>query len=153
MWWFSLVKWLHVTAAIVSVGANLTYRIWIRRAATEPTALPFVLKNISLIDRRIANPGDLVLLATGLIMALTLQIPLTTPWLLTALILYSLAALLGILAYAPTARQQRALLETQSFASPHYQATARRADFLGLLVSVGVLAIVFLMVVKPGLWG
>lgn len=152
MWWFSLLKWLHVMAAVVAVGANLTYSIWIRGAAAEPSMLPFVLKTISLMDRRIANPAYVVLLATGLGMAPTLPVPLTTPWLLAALILYSLAALLGILVYAPTARQQRTLLQSESSASPRYQAVAKRANALGLFVTVDVLAIVFLMVVKPALW-
>src|SRR5574340_455025 len=153
MWWYGVVKWLHVMAAVVAVGANLTYRLWIREAEREPDVLPFVLRRIQMMDRRVANPGYMVLLATWLFMAFTLSIPLTTPWLVTALGLYVLAALLGILAYAPVARRQRALLETDGFGSPTYRSAARRAGLLGMMVTVDVLIIVFLMVVKPALWG
>jgi uncharacterized membrane protein len=152
MSWYILIKWLHVMSAVMAVGANLTYRIWIRRAEGEPLALPFVLRSIHLIDRRIANPGYLVLLATGLTMAFTLRIPLSTPWLLTSMLLYSLAALIGVLAYAPLSRRQRKSLELEGFDSPNYRAISRQANQLGSLVTVDVLLIVFLMVVKPVLW-
>jgi uncharacterized membrane protein len=147
-----IVKWIHVLAAITAVGTNVTYGIWIRQAAKEPDSLPFVLRNISWIDRRLANPGYALLLISGLTMALLIPIPLTTPWLLTAIILYIIAALLGILLYAPTSRSQRHLLQTAGFGAPEYAAVARRGNVLGMLVTLDVLIIVFLMVVKPQLW-
>ncbi|HET6845349.1 MAG TPA: DUF2269 family protein [Anaerolineales bacterium] len=153
MWWYSVLKLLHVMAAVTAVGANLTYRFWIRQAAREPANLAFVLASIRVIDRRVANPGYGLLLVTGLLMALTLRLPLTTPWLLSALFLYVLAALLGVLAYAPVTRRQRAILASDGFESPSYLKTARRAEVLGLLVTGDVVIIVFLMVVKPTLWG
>ncbi len=148
---FLLVKWIHVLSAITAVGANITYGIWISRASREPNVLPFVLRNIHLIDRRVANPGYVLLLITGLTMALTLPIPLTTPWLLTALVLYGLAALLGAVFYAPVVRNQIRLLESEGFESPNYQAVARRSSLFGILVTWDVVVIVFLMVVKPAL--
>jgi uncharacterized membrane protein len=147
-----IVKWLHVLAAMAAVGANITYSLWIRRASREPKELPFVLRSIRVIDSRLANPCYGLLLVTGLTMALIVPIPLTTPWLLTAIVLYVLAALLGILAYAPVVRQQLRSLESEGFESAAYQAAARRASLLGILVTIDVVAIVFLMVVKPPLW-
>ncbi len=147
-----IVKWIHVLAAVTAVGANITYGVWISRAATEPRTLPFVLRNISWIDRRIANPCYGLLLITGLTMALTIPIPLTTPWLLTALVLYVTAALLGVLAYAPVSRRQLALAESAGFDSPDYKSVASRSRLFGLIVTLDVVAIIFLMVVKPALW-
>jgi uncharacterized membrane protein len=151
--WFGLLKWLHILAAITAVGANFTYGIWIARASKEPQVLPFVLRNISVIDRRVANPCYVLLLLTGVGMALAVRIPLTTPWLLTALILYVLSALLGILAYAPVTRKRREILEKEGFDSPAYRAIAQQGTRLGIAVTLDVVIIVFLMVVKPVLWG
>lgn len=148
---FLLVKWIHVLSAITAVGANFTYGIWTARASREPKVLPFVLRNIHLIDTRIANPCYVLLLITGLTMAFTLPIPLTTPWLLAALVLYVLAALLGITLYAPAVRRQIRLLESEGFDSPGYRASAKRSTLLGVLVTLDVVVIVFLMVVKPAL--
>lgn len=151
--WFLLLKWIHVLAGMAAVGANVTYSIWISRAARQPAVLPFVLQNVSYIDRRVANPSYAVLLGTGLLMALTVQIPLATPWLLTSMFLYVIAALLGIVAYAPLARRQREILSRDGFESPAYTAVARQSRLLGRVVLLDVLIIVFLMVVKPALWG
>jgi uncharacterized membrane protein len=85
-------------------------------------------------------------------MALTVRIPLTTPWLLTSMILYVIAALLGIFAYAPLMRRQRQILATDGIESPAYSAVARTGRLLGRVVALDVLIIVFLMVVKPPLW-
>ncbi len=150
---FLILKWIHVLSAITAVGANITYGIWIRRAETEPRTLPFVLRNISWIDRRIANPCYALLLVTGLIMVFTIPIPLTTPWLLTALVLYFAAALLGVFAYAPITRRQLALAEGPGFEAPEYKAVAARSTLFGVIVTIDVILIVFLMVVKPPLWG
>jgi uncharacterized membrane protein len=149
---FLILKWIHVLAAMVAVGANATYSIWIARASREPKALPFILQNISYIDRRVVNPCYAVQLATGLVMAFTIHIPIITPWLLTSMILYAIAALIGIFAYAPLSRRQRQILETDGFDSPAYIAIARRGRLLGISVMLDVLIIVFLMVVKPPLW-
>ncbi len=148
---FGLVKWIHVLAAITAVGANFTYGIWMNRASTEPKTLPFVLSSIRWIDRRIANPCYVVLLITGLIMAFVLPIPLTTPWLLAALLLYVAVALFGVFAYAPLLRRQVQLLETQGFDAPGYHQVADNSTRIGLLVTLIVVIIVFLMVVKPPL--
>jgi uncharacterized membrane protein len=80
------------------------------------------------------------------------RLPLTTPWLLTALVLYVIVVLAGLLGYTPTLRHQIRMLDSEGFHAPTYQALARRGTLLGLVLAVLVIVIVFLMVVKPGLW-
>ncbi len=147
---FLLLKWLHVLAAIAAVGANITYGIWLTRASRDPQVLPFTLRGVKLIDDRLANPAFGLLLITGLLMAFVLPLPLTTPWLLTALVLYVALVLIGLLGYTPTLRRQIQVLDSEGVASNSYQALARRGMILGIVLGVLVIAIVFLMVVKPG---
>ncbi|HUK55982.1 MAG TPA: DUF2269 family protein [Nitrospiria bacterium] len=149
---YLLIKWLHVFSAIVAVGANVTYGIWLARAGRNPEALPFTLRGIKLIDDRIANPAYGLLLVTGLAMAFVGGLSLTTPWLLTALVLYVLVALIGLLGYTPTLRRQIEALDREGHESSDYQALARRGGRIGMLLAVLVTVIIFLMVVKPGLW-
>jgi len=78
--------------------------------------------------------------------------PLSTPWLLTALILYAILVLTGLLGYTPTLRNQIQLLENQGPESAMYQAMSRRGTMIGILLAVLAVAIIFLMVVKPALW-
>ncbi len=150
---FLLVKWIHVLSAILAVGANATYGIWMVRASRQPSLLPFVLRTIKWIDDRVANPLYALLLLTGLTMAFMVPIPLTTPWLATALILYGVVLVLGLVVFVPTFRHQIELLESEGFDSPRYKKAAAQARVLGVIVGIIVLAITFMMVVKPPLWG
>ncbi|HLO14363.1 MAG TPA: DUF2269 family protein [Anaerolineales bacterium] len=149
---FSLLKWLHILFAIIAVGANATYGIWLARASRSTDFLPFTLRTIKLIDDRLANPAYGLLLITGFLMAFVLPLSLTTPWLLTALILYAILVLVGLGEYTPTLRRQIQLLDSEGFRSPKYQALARRGTILGVVLAILAIAIVLLMVVKPGLW-
>ena len=148
---FLIIKWIHVLSAITAVGANATYGIWIIRARREPTVLPFVLHSIKVIDDRVANPLYALLLLTGLTMAFMIPIPLNTPWLMTALILYAIATILGMAVFVPVFRRQIQFLESDGVKSRRFQAAAKQSTVLGLIVALVVLIIVFLMVVKPAL--
>lgn len=148
---YTLVKFLHVTLAIVALGFNLSYGIWIARAARDPGHFSFVLRTIQLIDGRVANPAYALLLLTGLSMVLTAGYALTTFWIAAALLLYLLAVVLGIGVIAPNFRAQIGALETEGPESAAFRAAAARGRLWGLAVSVDVIAIVFLMVTKPAL--
>ncbi len=150
---FLVIKWIHVLSAITAVGASISYWIWIARASREPKEMAFVLRNIQFIERRLANPCYGLLLITGVVMLFLTPIPLTTPWLLSALVLYVTAALMGVVAYAPAIRNQIQVLELKGFKSPDYPAAAKRSRLIGLLVTADVILIIFLMVVKPVPWG
>ena len=39
---YNTVKWLHILAAIVGLGANATYGLWLSRVARHPAALAAV---------------------------------------------------------------------------------------------------------------
>jgi len=146
------LKWLHVLSAIIAVGANATYGIWLARASRDTDNLPFTLKGIKMLDDRFANPAYGLLLITGLAMVFTAPLPLTTPWLLTGLVLYGVLVLVGLLGYTPALRRQIQILEAEGFNSPNYQAQARRGTMLGIILAILAIGIVFLMVVKPALW-
>jgi uncharacterized membrane protein len=81
------------------------------------------------------------------------QLPLRTPWLATALVLYVVMVVVAVAGYTPALKRQMVVLDRSGVSSPEYQAAAARAQRLGALLGVVVVAIVFLMVVKPALWG
>ena len=149
---YLFLKWLHIVAAIVLVGAHITYGVWIVRASSHPEALPFVLRNIKWLDDRISVPAYAVLLGAGLVMVFTAGLSLTIPWLLTSLILFVIMVLAHLLGYSRIVRQLIHLLDREGSSSPNYQAVAAREANLGIALIVIMIVIVFLMVVKPGLW-
>ena len=122
-----VLKWLHVLFAIAAVGTNLTYGVWIAGATRDGAALPFALRGIRILDDRLANPSYGLLLVSGLAMIYVGGWSLTTPWILPGLGLYVILVLVGLLGYRPTLPEQ-------------------------IRLAVLAVAIVFLMVAKPGLW-
>ena len=149
---FTVLKILHILSAIVALGTNTTYRVLLASAARQPEALIFTLKTIRTLDRRLANPGYGLLLVTGLSMVYILQMPLTTPWILSALVLYILIAVLGSTVYAPVFRLQIRLAESEGAQGETYRATARKGNLIGLGVLLLTVLIVILMVARPLLW-
>jgi len=54
---YSILKFFHVLLAIVAVGFNASYGIWLARAAREPQHELHVLRGIKILDDRFANPA------------------------------------------------------------------------------------------------
>jgi uncharacterized membrane protein len=147
---YPYIKFLHVLLAIVAVGFNASYGVWLARAAREPAHLGHVLRGIKVLDDRFANPAYGLLLITGLANVFIAGIPLTTPWIAGALALWLVLIVVGAAVYSPTLRKQIAALETGGPDGAEYRALAARGRTVGIALAVIVVVIVFLMVVKPG---
>jgi uncharacterized membrane protein len=148
---FLIVKYIHILAAITAVGLNISYAIWLIRAQRDLAHTAFTLKGIKFLDDRIANPSYGVLLLTGLLMVVLLPIPITTLWILIALVLYAILVVLAISQYTPTLRKQIKLAEAGDTTSAEFTGLARRSQVLGQALGVIVLVILAMMVFKPHL--
>ena len=149
---YTLTKFVHVLLAIIAVGFNASYGIWLARSAKEPPATQsHVLRTIKVLDDRFATPAYALLAVTGLFMVFTTGLPLTTFWIAAALALYVVLLLVGFLIYTPTLRDQIRELDAKGPSSVEYQRLASRGRILGILLAVVVVVIVFLMVTKPTL--
>ena len=147
---YTITKFLHVTFAIIAVGWNASYGFWLARAAREPQATQrFTLKTIKLMDDRVANPLYGLLALTGLFMVWNAGYPLTTLWIALALVLYVIAIVFAFTQITPNFRVALRALESEGAASAAYRAAMAKGRTMGIAISVVVLAIVFLMVVKP----
>ena len=147
------LKWIHVLAAVIALGTNLTYSIWLTQIHKSPDSLLFTLRTIKILDDRLANPAYIISLISGLGMVFVADLSITTPWLLLSLILYVVVVILGLGGYSPTLKRQIAVVEGGGALSAEYASLARRGQMLGLVLGVLVVAIIFLMVAKPPLWG
>jgi len=148
---FQLTKFVHVLLAIIAVGFNASYGIWLARAASAPQATQsHVLRTIKLLDDRIANPAYGLLLVTGLFMVFNTGIPVSTPWIALAIGLWLVLIFVGLGVYTPTLRDQIRVMESEGPSSAEYQRLSAHGRNVGILLGVIVIVIVFLMVVKPG---
>jgi uncharacterized membrane protein len=148
---FLIVKYIHILAAILAVGLNISYVVWILRAQRDPSHTTFALKGIKFLDDRIANPAYGLLLLSGLLMVFLVPYPITTFWIDVALVLYVVLVVLAISQYTPTLRKQIKLAEAGDTTSAEFTGLAKRSQILGQALGVIVLVILAMMVFKPHL--
>lgn len=146
---YDFLKFLHVLLAIVAVGFNASYGIWIARTAREPEHTGHVLRGIKVLDDRFANPAYALLLVTGLSMVWVGDLELTQFWLAASLAIYAALVILGLGLYAPILRRQIRALEEQGPDSAEFRSSSTRGTVVGIVLAVMVFVIVYLMVTKP----
>jgi len=143
------LRFAHILVAIIAIGATLTYTLWLRIGERHPEHLAYTIRGIRTIDRRVANPAYGLLLVTGLAMVLVGGIPLAQAWLLTALVLYAAAALVGYFVFGPVVKRELAALERGGVTDPDYLRYRGQARQLAIITITAVLVIFALMVMKP----
>lgn len=148
---YNLLKFVHVLLAIIAIGFNASYGIWLTRASREPQHMGHVLRGIKTLDDRFANPAYVLLLVTGILTALVGNIPFEAFWIAASIVLWVVLVGVGLGVYTPTLRKQIALFEAGASADPEFSALQKRGIIVGILLAVIVVVIVFLMVTKPTL--
>ncbi len=146
---YLILKYLHVLFAIVAVGLNATYGVWLARASRDPDHLAFALRGVKFLDDRMANPAYGLLLLSGLAMVWVGQLDVRAFWIGASLALWVVAIGVAAGVYTPLLKNQIAAIEKAGPDSPEYRSLSSRSTRVGLLLMVVVLLIVFMMVVKP----
>ncbi len=147
---YEFLKFLHVLLAIIAVGFNASYGIWLARAAKEPEHEAHVVRGVKILDDRFANPAYALILVTGIAMVLVGDLSFGTFWIAAGLSLFVVLTLIAALVYTPTLRKQVDLAEAGRIGSDEYKQLAKRGNAVGALLGVLVVIVVFLMVIKPG---
>ena len=147
---YAILKTAHILMAVIALGANLSYPLWLYVGHKNPAHLPFALKGIQKLDDRIANPAYILSLLTGLGLCWYMHLnPLTVTWLWASLILYAVAAGTGIAVYSPLLKKQMTALSTEGMASRHYQTLNKKGLYTGIFIFLVAISIILLMVAKP----
>jgi uncharacterized membrane protein len=144
----ALLKLVHVLSAIMVVGPNATYVLWLSAAGRDRDRLAFAIRGVREMDRRLAVPAYGLLLLTGLLMVFFGQYDLTQGWLLVAIGLYLVVAIAGMTVMGPAIKRFRSEAERDptSAAFDAARATSIRYTWGSVII---LLVIVTLMVTKP----
>ena len=148
---YEFLKFLHVLMAVVAVGFNASYGVWLARAAREPEHAAHVLRGIKVLDDRFATPAYVLLLVLGMAMVWESGIGFSTFWIAASLVLYVVVVGVAIVGFTPSLYRQVQLAESGQVGSEEYRQVAKRSGRLGGAIGVIVLVIVFFMVTKPTL--
>jgi uncharacterized membrane protein len=143
------LKLVHVVSAIVAVGSNVTYFVWLARLRKDSAAEPHISRGVRTVDARLANPAYVVLPVTGVLMVLDADLGFTMFWIAAAIILYIAMGVIAGVLFGPALRSQVALAEAGDAGTVAYAEAVRRTTITGIVTMVPIAVIVYLMVLKP----
>jgi len=148
------VKWIHILSStlLFGTGLGIAFFMWMSHRRGDPRVIAQTAHHVVLADSLFTAPAVIVQFGTGLWLARMMGMPLQVFWLKTALILFFVvgACWLPVVWLQIGARD----LARQSVASgqplpPAYHRIMRWWFWLGWPAFLGVIAIFWLMVVKP----
>jgi uncharacterized membrane protein len=146
---YLILKLLHILLAIIAVGANITYGVWIARAQRDPAFALFALRGVKFIDDRIANPCYALMLPTGAAMVWVAGYSFGTLWIAWGMALWLVIVLVGLLGYTPALSGQIKAIEADGPESPRAAALGKRGAIFAAILGILVVVLIVDMVFKP----
>lgn len=150
---YELSMFLHVTAAVVGLGATFAMAVAFPLALKiDERHLPYVHALSLRLSQFFALPALLVLLATGFYQVAEADWDLGDPWLSASMGIVVVLLGLTLAYFIPADRRLGAQAERElPDLSDEYMRAAQREGGIGALTGLLVVVVVFLMVTKPGL--
>ncbi len=139
----------HVLAASITIGATVSYAVWIALAERDPQHLAFTIRAVRTSDRVVAIPAFLLTFVTGALLVITAGVPWATLWLACSLALYVAVLGVGIGVFGPVVRRELAALERGGVRDAEYRRLRSRARGLSIGTILALAAILVLMVARP----
>ena len=141
----------HIVAVLAAYGAPVTYPLllpYLRR--NHPAALPGVHSAQHWLNTRVAPPASVAIVAAGAYMAFDRDL-WSEPWLVTAIALFVVISVVGLIAIVPSTRRLADLAGREGgSSSAEYAALYRRYMTVEVVLGLLVVAAVFVMAAKPG---
>jgi uncharacterized membrane protein len=152
---FQFLKLLHILGVILFMGNIITAALWKARAdaSGDLHALAYAQRGIMFADYVFTAPGVTLILVPGVWMAsLTGRDILQTGWLLTALVLLMITALIWLFELVPVQRRQIRMANEavgSGQLDPAFKQLTLRWTIFGVVATLLPLVNVYLMVFKP----
>jgi uncharacterized membrane protein len=152
---YTISVWLHITAAVVGLGATFALSVGYPLALRmDPRNMPYMHQLSMEINRKLAGPALAIIIVTGIYQVIDGDLSFGEGWIsATFVIVIALGALQGAY-FIPTDRKLAALAGKEiaggaTTLSDDYQKQAQREGSFGALAGLLIVAAVFLMVTKP----
>ena len=154
---YLLLKTVHIVSSVVLVGTGFGsafYFFFVNRSgSTEAKAV--VSRLVVRADTWFTTPAVIIQPVTGVWLAKMLGFPLTSPWLLSSILLYAVAGacwLPVVWLQWKMSRMAAAAVTNGAAIEPLYERYAVLWERLGYPAFIAMLAVFYLMVNKPPLW-
>jgi len=152
---YFILKALHIVSVVLFLGNIITGVFWKIHAdrTGDLRARAQALDGIIQSDRVFTVPGVMLIIITGVWLAMTLHLPiLGTKWILWALILFGLSGLAFAMFLGPL--QKKLLANARaglagSWNEAEYRSLSKAWGIWGAIATAAPLVALFLMVLKP----
>jgi uncharacterized membrane protein len=151
------LKWIHIVSSTFLFGTGVGSAFY-KFLADRGGNLPHIAqtnKHVVLADWLFTTPTVIIQPVTGVMLAQLLGFPLGTPWLAASMGLYLLTGLCWlpvVVLQIRMAKMANAALLTGSIDESYWRMT-RQWFWLGVPAFIAMVAVFYLMVKKPTLWG
>lgn len=148
------VKWIHILSStlLLGTGLGIAFFMWVAHLRGDPRIVAATARTVVIADACFTAPAVAVQLLSGLWLTHFLGLPLTQFWIRTALLLFALTGVcwLPVLWLQVRARNLALrAMERGEPLSPAYHRVMRWWFWLGWPAFTAVIAIFWLMVMKP----
>ena len=152
MTYYELIVFLHVLSAIAWVGGGMIMQMLSLGAkrAEDPAAQMHYGRQAEEMSRRYFMPASFAVLGFGIWATIIGPWSFGDLWITLGLVGYALSALIGMAGLGPLAKRAQKLTEERGPMDPVVLHTRRRMERLTRLDLVILVAVIFDMVVKPG---
>ena len=147
-----LLLTVHILSSIAAAGATVTYFFWQGRSVGNTESVVAALATVRTMELRYVTPAYVLVALTGLILTLTIYDKFNIPWAELALLVW--IVLMGLVGFhSRSLKRQIALVEESGPDSAEFRSAESRGKVYLYLQVIAVVALVYLMVFKPALWG
>ena len=151
---YEIARVLHITGVAMLMGNITVTAIWKVYADRDgsPQVLGFAQRLVTVTDWAMTFWGAILVMAGGYYMAIAGNFPLAEGWLLWSQVLFVLAGMLWLGVLVPIQIRQARLARAfpATGVGEDYRALSRRWILWGLVATVPLVAVTWLMVAKPG---
>lgn len=149
---YEIVKFLHVLAVIVWVGGGVMIQILLARAKRAgPEAMTWFNQGAEWTSQRVFVPASFAALGFGIWLVIDGPWSFGDTWITLGLVGFAVSAINGSVNLGQAAKKMKELIASKGPADPGVQRLARHMDVFGRIDLLILTAVVFDMVVKPGL--
>lgn len=151
---YLVAKWVHIVSSTFLFGTGLgsAFYMFFASRTREPRVVAVVVRYVVIADWLFTTPTIVLQPASGFYLAHLAGFPLTLPWLCWSIILFAVA----VAAWLPVVWMQVRMrdmaahaVESHSGLPDRYWSFLRGWVALGIVAFVALVAVFFLMVVKP----
>lgn len=149
---YTILKTIHVLAAVFWVGGNLTLNILGTRIvdSNEPAQMLAFTRDAEWIGQRVYLPASVIVLAFGIFTVLDGNISFGEPWVGIGLAGLIVTALTGSLFFGPELKRIRTMAQDRGVEDPEVQERTARLIRFTRIDTVILSLIIVDMVIKPG---